>query len=89
LWQTLPLVREQSIRPAALDNSQPRVAGQPKSLVITRQFFGVKKQNPDASEDFGDDSLVVVGALKGRRSMNFIGGPSGPGRSSWHSANPA
>ena len=37
------LVRE---RPAAPDNSQPRIAGQQKSLVISRQFLAQKNKSP-------------------------------------------
>ena len=36
------LVRE---RPAAPDNSQPRIAGQPKSLVISRQILAQKNKS--------------------------------------------
>jgi len=37
------LVRE---RPAAPDNSQPRIAGQPNSVVISRQFLAKKNKSP-------------------------------------------
>jgi hypothetical protein len=50
LGQDAPLVREQSIGQRRPTTASSRVAGQPKSLVIGRQFLAQKNKSPRLAE---------------------------------------